>query len=413
MPLDKNNPLGYLTVKAHINNEKTLGNIASKGLFGSSEDARLRSYDGEAHKKLSVNLVDLDKPYNFHDDPDLEKMRKLAGIPMPFSWKLRRSSAINFNLLSESLERETVNGSWMIAIERTYKNSVLTSKMFESRMASSVFFILKAKEDIPFERLSTVPFTGNFGSMMSMGFENTYYQEARTTHLFQPSDILWILAPKELVARVKKIFPHHEIKSVDSKKESMMLNLEFFYQSARPSQQVNLPLCGPDYQTALIAFLNEKKEYRRFACHLTRLYTGEDMFRICRSDLSLEEALEYYEINQDLEKQEKLNQALRRSACYDLEGNDIDYFIREGANVNAQDFGLQKNTALHVAISKNNVAAITRLLQYAPLLSIKNAAGKTPLDLAKSSGIDIEKLKNPLEEKFRKSHGFSSARSLG
>src|SRR5690349_17482652 len=61
----------------------------------------------------------------------------------------------------------------------------------------------------------------------------------------------------------------------------------------------------------------------------------------------------------------------------------VERYLKEGANINAQDKGDQDNTVLHIAVINNYQEIVRFLLQKGAKIRVLNSNGKSPLDLAK------------------------------
>ncbi len=95
----------------------------------------------------------------------------------------------------------------------------------------------------------------------------------------------------------------------------------------------------------------------------------------------LNQALDQFILKRLKNKQDSLNQALRRAAGYG-DTNDIKILLKAGAKINAKDSNPQKqNTALHVALKLHKVDNAALLISHGAEVNIPNAQQVTAFEM--------------------------------
>lgn len=383
---------GYVSEIAFKKKQALLERIRDHGLFPSSEEERLRSFDEENFTALAINEIDFSsKQITSFASPFLPR------APMPTS---QLSSSAIKEITCNYLERIPLQGAWPIIIERSDKRDFIKLDI-EHRLHSSIMFVLKADS---YEKTYVTnsfldPFTPSISNITSkfgpQAANCCYFQEVHTVDKLDMSKVIAILVPEALEKLTQGIFKENGIVILAVKSEEKTLRIPGEKLHSTIERDFSLKLSGPNYVAGLQQIIKMCK-LEKFATHVVRLPTPEDVLTLYKSDLSEQAILEFYQ--KDASTQMSLEKALRMSAANCVDGYDIDYLVQLKVNINAKDNNPKAGkTAAHLAIEKNQTIILQRLLRFPVDLTIQDANGLTIQESAERKKYDLEKLKPDLQ----------------
>jgi hypothetical protein len=240
----------YIKQKVSEKRQKILNDIKTYGLNGDAKAIRLRSNDEKNCASLYVNVVNLERD----------------------GWG---ADAVVENLIYSSTA-----GAWSIAIERSrtvYPKQKYDKVRLQNRLESSVFFILEPPSGAKYAEEDE-----SKSLALECGvFQGEGAREHSTTKIFESNGILAIVCPKIHAHTARAIFPQHLILEVSDVSHSLSVE-DFLGEDTAEGREKTLD--GPNYVKGIRDFIR-KTGHSRFACHLTRLPTEEDVCTIYSNEI--------------------------------------------------------------------------------------------------------------------------------